>query len=729
MNTFNGSPFTRRTFLGATGGAIGLAAVGPPGLAGLPAAAAAGATGAGALETFDFAGVRLLGSRWKDQQDEVADDYLNVPSDNYLYGFRLRAGQQNVPGCELGGWYTDDNFHNFGQIISGMARLYAGSGRTELRDKVAELTTGFIECIGSDGYFFYSDSPNSKHYVYEKMMCGLLDAWLYCGVDAAVSAMETITTWAQDPLHLTRRLEHGGGWDGEWYTLSETLYRAFMATGNSVYSDFGSVWEYRSLWDQFYNDRDIFTLPPPDNRTFSNYHAYSHVNSLSGLGAGYRMTGDEYYRTALVKAYDVIHGSHTWSTGGYGPYEQLTPDRAGFAATLEPWHHHFETQCGSWAALKVSKYLVAATGQSRFGDWAEQMLYNGVGASMSLAPDGSVQYYSAYSPRGGRKVVLSPWSCCTGTRPQGVADYTDQVFVHDDTRLLVNLFLPARVDWPTGDATLRARVVTDFPSAQRVTLAVDTAPSGPRTLGFRVPGWLAAPATLRLNGSPTSASADADGWITHTREWRPGDRLEVDLPMELTAVPVLDDQPAPAGVTFGPVSVAYAATHNPVAGSTPDALVASTRRSPRGELAWTVDGSDTSDTEARPFYAYVPDELYFLHLDPDAGLYLRQDGTWGSLPYVSVSDVVGSTVTCEFEGSSITVQWYEFPNAGIVDVEIDGEPVTEIDQYGPEGPVGATTVFDGLAPEGHTIVLRVSGRQNPSSAGTTINVIDVVQDG
>lgn len=469
---------TRRTLLTASAGLTGAAMTGR-----LPAAASSEG-----LRTLDFAGVRLLPSRWLTQQELAADEYASVPTDDYLHGFRVRAGLP-APGKELGGWYSMDVFHNFGQIVSGLARLYAGSGRPELQEKVAAMVHGFIECIEPDGYFFYSRQPNSVHYIYEKMVCGVLDAWLYCGVDEALPALETITEWALDTDHLSRNREHGGGWEGEWYTLSENLYRAYLATEDTAYRDFGRVWEYRSLWDRFHDGEDFFQ--DPDGNPVPQYHAYSHVNSLAGLGAGYQVTGDSYYLTALRKAYDVIRRTQCWATGGYGPYEYLLPDRGALAATLEPWHNHFETLCGSWAALKVSKHLVTATGRSEYGDWAEEMLYNGVGATIAMAPDGSVQYYSAYSPRGGRKRNISPWSCCTGTRPQGIADYTDQVFLAGDDRLLVNLFLPAQVKLPTDGGRLEARLVTGFPSSDSVRLEVDAAPRSRFTLGFRAPGWLA----------------------------------------------------------------------------------------------------------------------------------------------------------------------------------------------------------------------------------------------
>ncbi len=78
------------------------------------------------LETLGYEQVRLLPSFWRRQQRDVLDSYLAVSSDDYLKGFRERAGTP-APGEELGGWYSHDVFNTFGQIVSGLARLHAAT--------------------------------------------------------------------------------------------------------------------------------------------------------------------------------------------------------------------------------------------------------------------------------------------------------------------------------------------------------------------------------------------------------------------------------------------------------------------------------------------------------------------------------------------------------------------------------------------------------------------------
>ena len=141
------------------------------------------------LIDFDYRGVTLDGGRMRMQLDEVRDDYLRIPNDDLLKGFRQRAGLP-APGNDLGGWYTADVFSVFGQIVSGLARIYAATGDAACRDKADALVAEWAKCIAPDGYFYYSTKPNAPHYVYDKMVGGLVDDYLYCGNKDALGHLE-----------------------------------------------------------------------------------------------------------------------------------------------------------------------------------------------------------------------------------------------------------------------------------------------------------------------------------------------------------------------------------------------------------------------------------------------------------------------------------------------------------------------------------------------------------
>jgi DUF1680 family protein len=68
----------------------------------------------------------------------------------------------------------------------------------------------------------------------------------------------------------------------------------------------------------------------------------------------------------------------------------------------------------------------------------------------------------------------------------------------------------------------------------------------------RLPGWLAGPARAWVNGEPLPGPHTPGTWLVIERLWRPGDRVDVSLPMTL-ALNRTPDQPAVQAVTYGPV--------------------------------------------------------------------------------------------------------------------------------------------------------------------------------
>ncbi len=663
--------------------------------------------------------VTLGEGRMKAQVDETRAFYLAIANDDLLKGFRQRAGLP-APGNNLGGWYSSDTFHVFGQIVSGLARLYAATGDAACCDKANTLITEWGKCVATNGYFYYSTRPNAPHYTYDKMLGGLLDAHIYCGSTNALEYMSRITDWAIANLDRSRIYADTAT---EWYTLSENLYRAYQLTGQDKYRFFAHIWEYTDYWNIYLAGGDIFAPRPGGGQT-RFYHAYSHVNTLNGAGAGYLALGNPNYLTLLTNAYDFLRANEVLVTGGYGPDEQLLP-RSNLVSRLYTSAHTFETQCGSWAVFKLVRYLMTLTGDARYGDWVEELCYNGVGASLPTTADGRVFYYSNYQVDGARKQNHPvAWTCCTGTRPQVVADYASQVFLQGDEALYVNLFTPATVRWNVNGQEVTVSQETAFPEENLTTLSVAAAAPVAFSLKIRTPGWLAGPMTATLNGQPLVLSADSWHWTGVTRVWSPGDRLVISLPQTLTANSISASQPYPAAVRYGPVTLAFEAPSAALLGGIDlDAPKRSLLPVPGQPLTWQLAGD--SSLRARPFYTYTASTPYFLYFDPVDDLdhpRVKYQGNWLDAGPFRYAREAGVTATYTFYG--IRVHWlgYKFDDAGLAQVLIDGSAVATVDQYGPGRNLPFEWSSDDLFPGWHTIQIRVLGQHNPPALNHYINV-------
>ncbi len=507
------------------------------------------------LRDFDYQDVRLLPGRWESQVRRGRDFYFGVGDDDILHGFRAASGRK-APGKPLGGWCGVDSSTVFGQWLSGMSRLSRATGDAALRDKAVGLFEGWVETLPPDG------DARMGHYRFDKLVGGLVDLDLYAGHRKASAVLSRVTANAvrtlerpespqealADPTHNQRYY----GVPQEWYTLAENLHRAYRLTGDPMFRAFAEEWHYHAYWAKFRK-----TSSPPDAH---GVHAYSHVNTFSSAAAAYEATGEPAYLDSIRNAFDYLQRHQCFATGGYGPNERFMALDGSLGRALETRSDTFEASCGSWAGFKLARYLLRLTGEARYGDWIERLLYNGVGAALPITEGGRSFYYGDYRVGGGMKVYnWDTYTCCSGTYIQNLAEYHNLIYFKDDAGLYVNLFLPSSVRWSGLTITQETR----YPDSDTTTLSVKA--EGPKTfpLRFRVPSWTRNVA-VRVNGSDVPVDARPGSWATVRRTWSSGDQVEIRIPLRLRMEPVDEQHPNRVAVMRGPaVFVLEGAYHDP----------------------------------------------------------------------------------------------------------------------------------------------------------------------
>jgi uncharacterized protein len=681
--------------------------------------------GGNVIEPFDYRGVSLNDGPLLRQVLEVRDDYLRVPNDDYLKGFRQRAGKP-APGADLGGWYTPGTFHVFGQVLSGLARMHAATGDEACREKLNALIKEWSLCIEPDGYFYSSRPPAPPHYIYEKMAGGLLDAYLYGGNKEALALLDRITGWAEKNLdHSNPYVFNTMAGITEWYTLSENLYRAYLVTGQARYRDYARTWEYTNYWSLFAEPgKDIFSAS-------QGYHAYSHVNTLSGAAAAYAVTGERRYLDIIRNAYDYLQARQVYATGGYGPGERMVPEPL-LREYLDIMENHWETQCCSWAAFKLAKYLMTFTGDARYGDWVERLLVNGIGASIPMSADGKVMYYSRHGLSGtGKTHNMPPWACCAGTRIQAVADYNDLIFFKDPDSICVNIFTPASVTWHHGKTGVTLRQETRFPESDQTVMHLSLTRADKFALKLRQPGWLAEPMPVKVNDQIVNAGVDAKHWVVVQRKWHDGDRISIRLPMRMAAerFPTSSKTPFPTAIVHGPVVLACRSPEgNPVSMINFANLEASLVPSPGEPLAFHL----TSDPDVlfRPYYQFKEGERYFVYFDPKhpwtrlplSDLKFSPGWSLNLTEDMQITTNVGAYAERTFTGSSIRWLGRKFDDAGKCEVSIDGKTVATVDQFDPVRDTPFRYEIRDLPAGQHMIRLTLLSDKNPASKNRFANI-------
>jgi DUF1680 family protein len=550
----------------------------------------------GVVQPFLYQDVTLTGGAMGTQAAGAHDFFLSLSEDDLLNGFRKRAGLP-APGKPMGGWYDPDGFagaHPFGQYVSGLARMYANTKDPRYKEKVARLVHGFHETLAPDGFFYSSQKVFREwpNYLYDKNCIGMRDAYTLTGDAEALVVLKKMTDWAV--TNLPRRRD-------EWYTLPENLYSCYALTQDARYLQMAKEYDYsKEYYDPFAAGVNAFT---PDR------HAYSHVNTLLSAAKAYEVTGDEKYFKAIENAWTFLTTTQMYASGGWGPRERfVTPGQGKLAESIEGIDNHFETPCGSYANVNLDRYLLRFTGDAKYGDNMERVLYNGMLAALPMQPDGKTFYYSAYHS-GAKKVYFnSAWPCCSGTYAQITADYPLDIYFHDEHGLYVNLFTPSHVHWQQGKQSIAVEQTTTYPETDTTTLTVHTSKPTRFALHVRVPVWTAKPVTVKIMGKVAQVKAVPGTFLDVERLWHEGDTLQVTFPMALHFEAIAPETPNRQALLYGPLLL-VALSDKPVLMEGKKAVVDAAQQPGKLPTFRTQDGTLTF----LPFYK-VKDEKYTTYL-------------------------------------------------------------------------------------------------------------------
>ena len=179
--------------------------------------------------------------------------------------------------------------------------------------------------------------------------------------------------------------------------------------------------------------------------------------------------------------------------------------------------------CPAWATLRL-------TGEARFAEELERVVLNQLLGAQS--PDGSAWGYYV------QMESFKPYSssltghCCLSSGPRGLALVPTFAITGDSEGVVINLLEAgeARIRLASG-AEARVAIETMYPSEGHVKITLSEAPPAEMAVAVRIPAW-ARDARLSVNGEPHPRDATRPGYARVTRRWRPGDRLELDLPLE-----------------------------------------------------------------------------------------------------------------------------------------------------------------------------------------------------
>jgi DUF1680 family protein len=575
------------------------------------------------LSEFGYGDVSISSDLHESQLMNTHSVLMGLSDDSLLKPLRQMSGLE-APGEDLGGWYHynpdyvnsrdgDNGFApacTFGQWVSALARVYAITGDQATREKVLRLNKLYAQTISADFYV----NNHFPAYVYDKLLLGLLDSHTHVRDPDAMAILEQTTKTALPHLP-GRAIEHNVRWrtdrdpnDPSWtwdesYTCPENMFLAYQRGAGRQYYDLGL---------QYLDDKTWFDPLSRNENVLAGRHAYSYVNSLSSAMMAFMVAGSQKHLHAAQNAFAMLQGQ-SYATGGWGPDEQLrAPGSDDLYASLANTHHSFETPCGSYAHFKVTRYLLRATRDARYGDSMERTMYNTVLGAKPLEVNGDNFYYADYNFDGKRvyKQKEARWACCSGTLPQVAADYRINAYFRAPQAVYANLYIPSTLRWTENGAALSLTQRSDYPFEGQVTFTVTSSQPTELELHFRIPVW-AEGASIFANGVLQKGLAVAGQFAALRREWKTGDRIELELPLKMRLEAIDARHTETVALLRGPLVLLAVKQQqsDPLPQVSREQLLAARRVSDR---AWEVNAADRTVTMLpftslgeRPYTTYV----------------------------------------------------------------------------------------------------------------------------
>jgi DUF1680 family protein len=509
------------------------------------------------LAPFSMPQVRLLDGICK-QQAEINQSYLDsLKTDRLLHSFRLTAGLTSN-ATPYGGWEKPDcelrGHFNGGHYLSAVALAYSGAGNETLRKSGDTMVAELARCQKANGDGYLSAFPRTEFetlkslgkvwapfYTLHKIMAGMVDMYIHTGNEQALACAEGMATWVgayfrgvpDEQRQRMLRTEYGG--------MNEVLANLYGLTGKQQYLDTAHLFEQPAFLDPLAGHRD----------ELKGLHANTHVPKIIGAARMYELTGERRYREIALYFLDEVLTQRSYAIGNTSVGESWRSDPGDLKGSLQ---YHDAECCVAYNLMKLERHAFAWTGDARWMDAYERSLWNCRLGTQN--PQGLKQYFFPLAAgywRYYNSAENSFW-CCTGTGAEEFAKFNDSIYFHDGDGIWVNHFIASELTWKAGGVTLRQE--TAFPAQPGTTLRVSMAKPRHWTMSIRIPAWTAEGGSVKVNGQTQEAFAQPGSYLTLTRLWHDGDKVELTLPMRLYTEGLLGDENNLRAALYGPMVLA-----------------------------------------------------------------------------------------------------------------------------------------------------------------------------
>jgi DUF1680 family protein len=305
-------------------------------------------------------------------------------------------------------------------------------------------------------------------------------------------------------------------------------------------------------------------------------HAVRALYLCSGAADLFLETGDKELKQTLERLWTNMVTRQMYITGGVGA--RYEGEAFGQSYELPNARAYAET-CAAIANGMWNWRMLQMEGQAKYADLLEWSTYNAVLPGISL--NGKEYFYVNPLKDDGfhRRVEWFDCACCPTNVARTIAAFPGYIYSTSDAGIWLHQYVQsiATVELTNGvqvkinqstsypyDGKVRLKLTEIKPSTS--TESVDTK-NQKFSLFMRLPGWLRNQSvSIKINGKSISHDTGPGKYLEIQRLWKPGDRIDIDLPMEVRFIeshPSVDENNGRVAISRGPLLYCLESMDNP----------------------------------------------------------------------------------------------------------------------------------------------------------------------
>ena len=346
------------------------------------------------------------------------------------------------------------------------------------------------------------------------------------------------------------------------------LVKLYRVTGNEDYLNLAKYFldqRGKDLELKFYPDGHRFAIyndpiqiqahKPVLEQEEAVGHAVRAMYMYAGMADVAALTSSEEYIHAIGRLWENVVTKKMALTGGLGAHH----DRERFGENYElPNLTSYNETCAAIGSVLWNHRLFLLHKDAKFIDVLERTLYNAVIVGVSL--EGDTFFYPNPLASDGKfrfnkgAACRQPWfgtACCPGNIARFIPSIPGYIYASKEKEIYVNLFIASETILDLDDQSIKIEQQTQYPWDGKIKITISPILEAEFTLNVRVPGWaqnqpvpgdlyrymnaVDAEPELSVNGESMTIGLE-NGFVRLRRIWRPGDTVELHLPMPVRLV-------------------------------------------------------------------------------------------------------------------------------------------------------------------------------------------------